>query len=103
MPLCVLVDGCTASAAEIGGGALDNGRATLAGPGRPFGKGRIQNVQRLVGGSASPSRARYVTPRAATSGVGLTPDVVADACAATGPDARCVEAALARMVLWQFR
>ena len=102
VPLCVLVDGRTASAAEIMAAALqDNGRATLAGPGRTFGKGRIQNVQRLVGGSGvSVTRARYVTPKGRDiHGVGLTPDVVADACAATEPDARCVEAALARMVL----
>ena len=102
VPLCVLVDGRTASAAEIMAAALqDNGRATLAGPGRTFGKGRIQNVQRLVGGSGvSVTRARYVTPKGRDiHGVGLTPDVVADACAATEPDARCVEAALAGMVL----
>ena len=102
VPLCVLVDGRTASAAEIMAAALqDNGRATLAGPGRTFGKGRIQNVQRLVGGSGvSVTRARYVTPKGRDiHGVGLTPDVVADACAATAPDARCVEAALAGMVL----
>ena len=48
----------------------------------------------------SVTRARYVTPKGRDiHGVGLTPDVVADACAATEPDARCVEAALAGMVL----
>ena len=52
--LFVLVDSGTASAAEIFAAALqDNGRATLVGPdARTFGKGRIQNIQELVDGSA---------------------------------------------------
>ena len=42
------------SASEIVAAALqDNRRATLVGPTKTFGKGRIQNVQRLVGGCSS--------------------------------------------------
>jgi carboxyl-terminal processing protease len=70
----------------------DNRRATLVGATKTFGKGRIQNVQRLVGGSGvSVTKARYVTPSGRDiHGVGLTPDVTAPGCASTEPAAACM-------------
>mmetsp|Transcript_390 Transcript_390/g.1154 ORF Transcript_390/g.1154 Transcript_390/m.1154 type:complete len:257 (+) Transcript_390:1221-1991(+) len=64
-PLAVLVDGQSASAAEILAGALrDNGhRAVLVGDSSTFGKGKIQNVFELTDGSALfVTVARYKTP-----------------------------------------
>ena len=72
----------------------DNRRATLVGPGKTFGKGRIQNVQRLVGGSGvSVTKAKYVTPSGRDiHGVGLLPDVVSSACGAAESAAACMAA-----------
>src|SRR6185295_15308993 len=51
-PLVVLLDGGTASAAEITSGALrDTGRADLVGPKHSFGKGLVQSVTKLLDGS----------------------------------------------------
>ena len=77
-PIVVLVDGGSASAAEIVAGALkDHGRATLMGQ-RTFGKGSVQTVMPLPGGRALKlTTSLYYTP----SGVsinhkGLLPDIV---------------------------
>jgi len=52
MPLAVLVNGASASSAEIVAGSLqDHGRAVLVGE-RTFGKGSVQDFVRLRGGSA---------------------------------------------------
>ncbi|MBK9165704.1 MAG: S41 family peptidase [Acidobacteria bacterium] len=63
VPLVVLVDGDTASAAEIVAGALqDNDRALIIGE-RTFGKGLVQNLIELENGSAlALTAARYYTP-----------------------------------------
>ena len=63
VPLVVLVDGDTASAAEIVAGALqDNDRALIIGE-RTFGKGLVQNLIELGNGSAlALTAARYYTP-----------------------------------------
>ncbi len=76
--LAVLVDGDTASAAEIVAGALqDDGRATLVGT-RTFGKGVVQSVFPLPDGAAlKVTTARYVTPRGRNlNRTGITPDIV---------------------------
>ena len=76
MPLYILVDGKTASAAEIFSAALqDNRRAVLVGS-KTFGKGRIQNVQSVGNGSGvAVTRARYITPNGRdVHGVGITPN-----------------------------
>lgn len=85
-PLVVLVDGDTASAAEIVAGAIqDDGIGTLLGR-RTFGKGLVQSVFPLPDGSAiKMTTARYTTPKGRDiDRIGLEPDVVV----AEPPDAR---------------
>jgi len=82
LPVYLLVDGRTASAAEIFAAALqDNRRAVVVGS-KTFGKGRIQNVQALENGSGvAVTRARYVTPNGRDlHGVGIKPDKEPSKC-----------------------
>ena len=79
LPLVVLVNHGTASAAEIVAGALvDHTRATLAG-GRTYGKASVQTIAPLFGGVALKlTTAKYVTPAGADiTGLGFEPSVVA--------------------------
>ena len=63
IPIVVLVDGDTASAAEIVAGAMqDNDRALIVGT-KTFGKGLVQNVLELNNGAGlTLTAARYYTP-----------------------------------------
>lgn len=75
--LAVLVDGGSASAAEIVAGALrDHGRAALIGQ-RTFGKGSVQTVLPLSSGRAIKlTTSRYYTPSGASiHEKGLQPDI----------------------------
>ncbi|MCW2608315.1 MAG: hypothetical protein JWO60_3008, partial [Frankiales bacterium] len=77
VPLVVLVDGGTASAAEVVAGALqDRGRAVVVGS-RTFGKGSVQEPRSLRDGSALElTVARWTTPSGrSVEGTGLVPDV----------------------------
>ena len=77
-PLAVLVDGDTASAAEIVAGAIqDDKMGTLVGT-RTFGKGLVQETFALPdGGAIKLTTARYLTPAGRDiDKVGITPDVV---------------------------
>lgn len=77
-PMVVLVDNYTASAAEIVAGALrDHGRAVVVGS-RTWGKGSVQNIIELPGGSAMKlTVARYYTPSGRSiQAEGIEPDVV---------------------------
>ena len=76
-PVVVLVDDGTASAAEVVAGALqDRGRAVVVGS-RTFGKGSVQEPNRLADGSAIEiTVGHYATPSGrALEGVGVEPDV----------------------------
>jgi carboxyl-terminal processing protease len=86
-PMVVVVDGATASAAEIVAGSLqDHGRAVILGT-QTFGKGSVQTVIDLDGCGAKPcglklTVARYYTPSGRSiQGQGITPDVVVEATA----------------------
>jgi carboxyl-terminal processing protease len=86
-PMIALVDGATASAAEIVAGALqDHGRAVILGT-QTFGKGSVQTVIDVDGCGAKPcglklTVARYYTPNGRSiQGQGITPNIVVDATA----------------------
>lgn len=82
LPVAVLVNGGTASAAEIVAGALqDTGIGTLVGT-HTFGKGLVQSLMPLSDGSViKMTTMKYQTPkgRDILFGQGLTPDVLVDA------------------------
>ena len=79
MPIVVLVNSGSASAAEIVAGALqDRGRAVIVGR-RSFGKGSVQSVIPLLrhGGALRMTTQRYYTPSGASiQGRGIMPDVL---------------------------
>jgi len=77
VPLIVLINGGSASAAEIVAGALqDHKRATLVGT-RSFGKGSVQSIISLgQNGAMRLTTARYYTPNnRSIQAVGITPDI----------------------------
>jgi carboxyl-terminal processing protease len=85
-PIVVLINENTASASEIVAGALrDHGRAVLVGV-RTFGKGSVQNVFELPGGSALKlTTYRYYTPSGRSiQAEGIHPDLVAEEPRAEG-------------------
>lgn len=89
-PLVVLINNRSASSAEILAGALqDHGRAVLVGA-KSFGKGVIQNIYPMPGGSALKlTVARYQTPAGhAIHQIGIAPDVIVD-----GPESPALTAA----------
>jgi len=97
-PMVVLVDGATASAAEIVAGALqDHQRAVIMGT-QTFGKGSVQTVMTIDGCGAKPcglklTVSRYYTPSGRSiQSQGITPNVVVDATAPApdGADAEIV-------------
>lgn len=81
IPVIVLVDGGTASAAEIVAGALqDRGRAIMIGSSATFGKGSVQLVFDLSDGSSvHVTSARWYTPdRHQIDQQGLAPEIVVE-------------------------
>jgi len=85
--MVVLVDGATASAAEILAGALqDHERAVVLGS-PTFGKGSVQTVMTIEGCGAKPcglklTVSRYYTPSGRSiQGQGIVPNIVVDATA----------------------
>ena len=78
VPIVVLINGASASAAEIVAGALqDNRRATILGT-RSFGKGSVQSIIPVEGnGALRLTTALYYTPSGnSIQGLGITPDRV---------------------------
>jgi len=78
VPLVVLINGGSASAAEIVAGALqDHKRATLVGT-RSFGKGSVQSIINLgPNGAMRLTTARYYTPsNRSIQAAGIQPDIV---------------------------
>ncbi len=78
IPLVVLVDGGTASAAEIVAGAIqDDKRGVLIGE-KTFGKGSVQIIKKLSDGSElKVTIAHWFTPKGrAIHGKGIEPDIV---------------------------
>ncbi len=76
-PIVVLVDDESASASEILAAALqDNGRGTLVGT-HTYGKGLVQEINRLPGGAAVHiTVSRYLTPGGSDiNKVGVIPDI----------------------------
>ena len=79
-PLVVLVNGGTASAAEVVAAALkDNGRAPLIGE-TTFGKGSVQVILELSDGSSlHVTSARWLTPNGKViDTIGLLPDIIVE-------------------------
>lgn len=76
-PVVVLVDHDSASASEILAGALkDNGRATIIGT-KTYGKGLVQEINRLPGGAAIHiTVSKYYTPNGNDiNKIGVIPDI----------------------------
>lgn len=91
-PMAVLVDSETASAAEIVAAAIrDRGRGKLVGQ-RTFGKGSVQTVFGLPGGSSvHVSTARWLSADGhPIDGLGVAPDIAV----ASGQDSQHADAAL---------
>ncbi|MBB3223967.1 S41 family peptidase [Pseudoduganella umbonata] len=89
VPLAVLVNGASASAAELVAGAIqDHGRGKLFGT-RTYGKGSIQTVFPLTDESAIKlTIARYYTPNGReVQAQGIVPDVAIAPAVARGDDA----------------
>ena len=102
VPVVVLINGASASAAEIVAGALqDRNRALIVGT-TSFGKGSVQTVIPLQGGRDGALRlttARYYTPAGRSiQGAGIEPDMEVAAAPHRPPRAAAAAAASAKRI-----
>ncbi|MCA9832491.1 MAG: S41 family peptidase [Thermomicrobiales bacterium] len=96
LPMVVLIDGGTASAAEIVAGALkDYGRATVIGQ-NSFGKGSVQRIYEFSDGSTMRvTVAEWFTPsKSRIQSEGIRPDIEVDAGGDTDASDPMLEAAI---------
>ena len=88
IPLVVLVNGGSASASEIVAGALqDHKRAVILGT-KTFGKGSVQTILPMSGGTALKlTTARYYTPKGRSiQAEGIVPDIIVEEARITKAD-----------------
>ncbi len=97
--IVVLIDGGSASASEILSGALqDHHVATLIGT-KSFGKGSVQTLIDLAGGSLKVTVARWITPDGHwIMGNGITPDITVPYAPAGATTAPKVDPQMARAI-----
>ena len=79
-PMVVLINGGSASASEIGAGALQDHRRAIVVGTKSFGKGSVQTVMPLRGdGAMRLTTARYYTPSGRSiQALGVSPDIVVE-------------------------
>lgn len=93
IPIAILVNGGSASASEILAGALkDNKRAVVVGT-QSFGKGSVQSIFPLSGGTGvAITIQKYYTPSGVSiHGKGITPDYIINPIAATEEEKNALE------------
>lgn len=88
LPLVVLVNGGSASAAEVIAAAISDNKAGVLMGSQTFGKGLVQTVFSLTGGAAIKiTTAEYLTPLGKNlNGVGLAPDILVPDSISPGED-----------------
>jgi len=107
LPMVVLIDAGSASAAEILAGALQDHRRALLVGATTYGKGSVQSILPLGDGSALKlTVARYLTPAGrAIHGRGIDPDIRVEATSKSGEGDRHADRPLdeARRILDTFK
>lgn len=90
LPMVVVVNGGTASSAEIVSAALQEQKRAIVVGTKTFGKGTVQNIFRLKnGGAIQLTTGRYYTPSGRSiQGIGLSPDILVASSQSVDQDKR---------------